>query len=418
MTRWLLAALAAGLVTGPGAGRDSLTLASSRGMRTVAVREERGWPVVAAAALAGVLDVRVAAVAGGQAEVTVAGRRFDFVLGTGYFRFGGQVFALAAAPYLARDTLFLPLQWVVEALPRLLSDRFHYEPARDLLEEFASRPAVPAPAAVASSGPRPDPSTGLRMPHVVAVDAGHGGPDVGMEGPIGGPKFLREKDVTLAVAKDVAADLRGRGIGVVMTRTTDTLISLEDRGRIALEHHADLFVSIHVNAANPRWTDAESARGFSTYFLAEAKTEDARRVARLENASLRFEKGGGASSGDPMRFILNDLLDNEHLRESSRLAQTIERSLARVRPGEARGVKQAGFVVLATSNMPAVLVELGFGTNRREARYLVSAAGQRQLAGAIARAVVTYLVGYERRLPAAARAPAGAGAEGGGGGPR
>ena len=221
-----------------------------------------------------------------------------------------------------------------------------------------------------------------------------------MLGPLKGRKFLREKDVALAVAQDLADELRRRGVGVVMTRTTDTLIALRDRGRIARAAHADLFVSIHVNAANPHWRDAAGARGFETYFLAEAKTEDARRVAQLENESVRFEKGG-ASDSDPMRFILNDLQENEHLRESSRLAEIVERGLGQVHPAEARGVKQAGFAVLATSYMPAVLIEVGFGSNPDEARYLTGSAGQRRLAHGIADAVVAYLAEYDRRLSAA-----------------
>ena len=79
------------------------------------------------------------------------------------------------------------------------------------------------------------------------------------------------------------------GLDVLETRTTDTLIALSDRGRIANEHHGDLFLSIHVNAANPNWHDPAAARGFETYFLAEAKTEDDRRVEEMENEAVRFE---------------------------------------------------------------------------------------------------------------------------------
>ncbi len=422
----LAALLAVSLAAAPS---GTLTVASSRGVRAVAIRDERGWPAVAAPDLAGVLSVTVDSVARGTARVHAAGRRFAFVLDDTYFRFGERVLALAAPPYLSGDTLCLPLQWLVEYLPKLIPSRYRYDPARARLDELpapavdsavadapdsaASGAASPAPRADASSAAAVPPApaaqrapavsaaaraSGLRLPHVVAIDAGHGGPDVGMMGPIVGRRFLREKDVTLAVARDVAAELRRRGVGVAMTRTTDTLIDLEDRGRIARAQHADLFVSIHVNAANPHWRDAAGARGFETYFLAEARTEDARRVARMENESMRFEKNGDASDG-PMQFILNDLLQNEHLRESSRLAVIMEHSLDRVEPGEARGVKQAGFAVLATSYMPAVLVELGFGSNPAEARTLTSDAGQRRLARAIADAVVNYLVEYERRLP-------------------
>jgi N-acetylmuramoyl-L-alanine amidase len=226
-----------------------------------------------------------------------------------------------------------------------------------------------------------------------------------MLGPLGRRTFLREKDVTLAVARDVAEELRRRGVDAVLTRKRDTLIALADRGRVAAAAGAGLFVSIHVNAANPHWRHAEGARGFETYFLAEARTEDARRVEKMENESVRFETDAQAANGDPMRFILNDLAQNEHLRESSQLAAIIEDSLRRVHPAEARGVKQAGFAVLATSYMPAVLVEVGYGSNYAEARFLTSESGQRRLARGIAGAVVGYLAEYDRRLAADGTSP-------------
>jgi len=408
VTAGLLLWLAAWL--GASVPAETLTVATERGERAVAVTSERGWPAVAVPELAAALDVAAPASRIGSASLVAAGRRFDFVVDAAYFRCGDQVFALAAPPYLARDTVFVPLQWVVEYLPLLVPGRFHYDAARQRLIETppaaADASGVPAAAPAADTDlPPPQPllppartASGLRLPHVVAVDAGHGGPDVGMLGPLKGRKFLREKDVTLAVARDVADELRKRGVGVVMTRTTDTLIALRDRGRIARAQHAEVFVSIHVNAASPHWRNAADMRGFETYFLAEAKTEDARRVARLENESVRYEKDSGTGDDDPMRFILNDLQENEHLRESSRLAQIMEHTLGEVHPAEARGVKQAGFAVLATSYMPAVLVELGYGSNPDEARYLTSAAGQRRLARGIAEAVVSYLAEYERRL--------------------
>lgn len=390
------------------AAPETLTVASSRGEARLVVREERGWPAIAGPELAVASSIQVDVPRDGAVQLRVAGRRFDFVLDASYFRCGGDVYALAAPPYVARDTLFVPLQWVVDLLPRLVPEGYSYDPERARLAELPSAPPAlavrAAPSSTVASPARapaaPRPSAGVRLRHTIAVDAGHGGPDVGMLGPLKGRRFLREKDVTLAVARDLADELRRRGIGVAMTRTSDTLIALRDRGRIARAAHADLFVSIHVNAANPHWRDAIGARGFETYFLAEAKTEDARRVAQMENQSVRFEQPG-ASDDDPMRFILNDLQENEHLRESSRLAEIVERTLGQVHPAEARGVKQAGFAVLATSYMPAVLVEVGFGSNPDEAKYLTGAAGQRRLAHGIADAVVSYLAEYDRRLSAA-----------------
>ena len=209
---------------------------------------------------------------------------------------------------------------------------------------------------------------------------------------------IYEKQITLAVALKVAAELRAQGVTVYLTRTRDTLIALSDRGRIANNQRADLFVSIHVNAANPHWRDATSSRGFETYFLAEAKTEDESRVERMENEAIKFETGANAPKGDPLSFIINDMAQNEHLRESSDLASEVQRRLKSMHPGTDRGVKQANFAVLRGSFMPAILVEVGFGTNRQEATYLTTPERQLELARAISAATVEYLGRYERRV--------------------
>ena len=210
--------------------------------------------------------------------------------------------------------------------------------------------------------------------------------------------LVREKDVTLGVALRLEQVLQQRGYSVVMTRTTDTLIALDDRGRIANRSKGDLFISVHVNAANPRWKDPYAARGFETYFLAEAKTEDERRVAQMENEVVRFETEADAPKDDPLGFIINDMAQNEHLRESNDLAESVQGALRRVHPGPNRGVKQAGFRVLVKAYMPAVLVEIGFGSNRADAAFMSSESGQRALAGAIADAAGEYLSRYEQRM--------------------
>lgn len=233
---------------------------------------------------------------------------------------------------------------------------------------------------------------------LVVIDAGHGGPDPGMSGPIGTSPWFLEKDVTLSVAKKLAAVLRARGVDVLMTRTTDTLIALADRGRIANSNHGDVFISIHVNA--PGYNTAAAARehGFETYFLAEAKTEDERRVQDMENESVKFETGANAQKGDPLSFIITDMAQNEHLRESSDLAQTIQNGLIEVHPGPNRGVQQANFAVLRGSYMPAVLIEIGFGSNQSEATYLSDQDNQLSLARNIAGSVLAYLTHYDSRV--------------------
>jgi N-acetylmuramoyl-L-alanine amidase len=246
--------------------------------------------------------------------------------------------------------------------------------------------------------PLPAPGPSRRRLRSVVIDAGHGGPDNGMSGVALNGARVFEKQITLAVALRVAEELRAQGVTVHLTRTRDTLIALSDRGRIANTKRADLFISIHVNAANPRWRDATAARGFETYFLAEAKTEDESRVERMENEAVRFETGANAPRGDPLSFIINDMAQNEHLRESSDLAGEVQRRLKTTHPGTDRGVKQANFAVLRGSFMPAILVEVGFGTNRQEATYLTTRERQGELARAISDATLEYLGRYERRV--------------------
>src|SRR5258708_2878436 len=152
--------------------------------------------------------------------------------------------------------------------------------ALGLLLGAASHQGEPVkPPASISAKPRP----------VVIVDAGHGGPDAGMTGPIGKGSKIYEKNITLAVAKRLGAALTKRGAEVVYTRTTDTLIALSDRGQIANKAGGAMFISIHVNASDPTWRDGISVRGFETYFLSDAPPDDAQRVEEIGNASVKIE---------------------------------------------------------------------------------------------------------------------------------
>jgi len=132
----------------------------------------------------------------------------------------------------------------------------------------------------------------------------------------------------------------------------------------------------------------------------------------MENEAVRFETAPrrGPATEDPLRFMLGDLQLAEHLRESARLAELVHGQTARIHPGGDRGVRQAEFAVLTTARRPAILVEVGFATNRRDAQYLVSRDGQQRLAVAIADGVVTYLLEYERRLGGGRPATGGRGA--------
>jgi N-acetylmuramoyl-L-alanine amidase len=315
--------------------------------------------------------------------------------------------------------LFVPVQLISDVFPSLVPNTRWDADSSQLVVFTTSALASSATATLPRRAPAVSEPTRERRPaaaqmlpverrlppvpvkhgrRTIIVDAGHGGVDNGMSGPIGGGPRIFEKDITLAVAMKLGDRLRARGIDVVYTRTTDTLIALDDRGRIANRAAGDLFISIHVNAASPTWQDPGGARGFETYFLSEARTEDARRVEQMENAAARFEDSPSVGRGDPLGFILSDMQQNEHLRESNELATLIQQRLRSVEPGPSRGVKQAGFRVLVTAYMPAVLVEIGFGTNAREARYLSDPTSQDAIANAIAGAAMDYLSAYERRI--------------------
>ena len=123
------------------------------------------------------------------------------------------------------------------------------------------------------------------------------------------------------------------------------------------------------------------ANGIETYFLSEAKTEDQRRVARMENDAIRYESPDAQVVEGALATIVKDLQQNEYLRESARLAELVQQRVASVHPGEDRGVQQAGFYVLNSARRPAILVETGFATNKKDGAFLASAAGQRTARG-------------------------------------
>ena len=332
--------------------------------------------------------------------------RLDLIDGIPFAKRDSLTIPLNRAPQVRGGQLYLPFQFVSDVIPRFGGGGYVYDVAQAELRTVTAAAAerTAPPPRTASTTPRstvveqqsPAPKPYTRK--VVVIDAGHGGPDNGMTGPIGTPMWFVEKDVTLSVAKLVASVLRARGMDVLMTRTTDTLIALSDRGRIANSNHGDVFISIHVNAPGGRTAAAARERGFETYFLAEAKTEDERRVQDMENESVKFETGANAPKGDPLSFIITDMAQNEHLRESSDLAQTIQQGLIDVHPGPNRGVQQANFAVLRGSYMPAVLVELGFGSNQSEATFLSDPDNQRALARNIAESVTAYLAHYQSRV--------------------
>src|SRR5215510_7606288 len=396
---------------------SSLVIRDQQRQTRIPVVASPTGPMIRAGALAQMLPIEIRRGGGSSYTLEVWGTSLELEAGVPVVRVRNDTIRLASAPQVSDGQLLIPLQLVSNVFPSKLPNlRWDADSAQ--LVVFASSGGTSS----ASSGPQtaasdrssrsdtnPAPkSDDSRLPPVpakhhrrtVIVDAGHGGVDNGMKGPISGGPRIYEKNITLSVANRLGEQLKSRGLDVVYTRTTDTLIALDDRGRIANRAGGSLFISIHVNASSPKWKAKEqrSARGFETYFLSEARTEDARRVEQMENESIRLEGASTASTEDPLSFILSAMTQNEHLRESSELAEIIQQRLGRIHPGPNRGVKQAGFRVLITASMPTVLVEIGFWTNTTEAAFATNPSRQDAIASAIADAAMAYLERYEGRV--------------------
>jgi N-acetylmuramoyl-L-alanine amidase len=250
------------------------------------------------------------------------------------------------------------------ASPREYSAFLLPEPFRVVLELHHGKAANPPvsvmttkganPAAVAVQSPKAQ-LTGIRK---IVLDPGHGGKDPGAIGPGG----LTEKDIVLSVAKKLAAKLRKEmGIEVVLTRTDDRFIPLEDRTAIANAQDADLFISLHMNAS-----PNGEAKGVETYFLDNTTDEASIRLAARENATSR-------KNISDLQFILSDMTQNMKLEDSVTLAHRLQGALVATTSNSLReikdlGVKKALFYVLVGARMPSVLVEMFFITNRDEGR--------------------------------------------------
>lgn len=221
---------------------------------------------------------------------------------------------------------------------------------------------------------------------VVVLDAGHGGHDPGKQTRNG----LREKDIALDITLKVGSILEeNKNIKVVYTRKKDEFIDLEERGAIANRAKADLFVSIHCNA------HSSQANGAETYVLGLHRNKTNFEVAKSENSVIFLEsnyeeKYAEYNVNSPESVIGITLMQEEYLEQSIYVADLIQHNFREKLHRNDRSVKQAGFIVLHQTVMPSVLVETGFITNTSEGKYLNSSSGQRNIAGAIAEAIVDY----------------------------
>ncbi|HEX7125773.1 MAG TPA: N-acetylmuramoyl-L-alanine amidase [Thermodesulfobacteriota bacterium] len=270
---------------------------------------------------------------------------------------------LSAAPFVHKDELMVPVDFAERALSAVLGRR----------------------VTVAFAGPVP-----LAPPErafsLVVLDPGHGGRDTGAIGPRG----TQEKDLTLAIAKRTRDIIvRESDLEVLLTRETDVFVPLQGRVAMANARGADLFVSIHLNAAPSR-----DAIGTETYFLSAVASDDAARAsAEFENRSLELEETRPGAPPADLAFILGDLARTASIRQSEAFAASLQDRFVSEAPsvrGINRGVKQAPFYVLVGAQMPAVLTEVGFISNPQQEAALRSRRVQDEIARAIARSVLAY----------------------------
>lgn len=231
---------------------------------------------------------------------------------------------------------------------------------------------------------------------VVVIDAGHGGKDPGAIG----IDNLKEKDVTLAIALKLGEILKKEmpDIKVVYTRSNDTFVDLYKRGKIANENNGKLFVSIHCNSTKKKPSDANGAE---VYLLRPGRTEEAIEIAETENSVIVYED-------NPQRyqkltdenFILVSMAHSAYMKYSEKFAELLSKDFDLNLKLKSRGVKQAGFYVLVGASMPSVLIETGFISNKEDAKFLKSSAGQKQVAESIFSSIKTYRKFYEDAMDA------------------
>lgn len=252
----------------------------------------------------------------------------------------------------------------------------------------AITPPEPAPPEVNPLPPTADPLpefTTTSTVRVVALDAGHGGDDVGSRGSNG----ALEKDVTLSVARRLRGVIEDRlGLRVILTRGRDENVDLDARAAIANNNKADLFISLHVNAsARP------SATGAEVFYLSlDEYGAEARALAEREPTLIPVI-GGGSRQID---MVLWEMAQVRYVDRSAKLAEIVEQELQRRVPMSPRPVQQAPFRVLVGANMPAVLVELGSLWNPEEERRLTSAGFQNAVVDALVASILRFRDYVER----------------------
>jgi len=222
----------------------------------------------------------------------------------------------------------------------------------------------------------------------VMIDPGHGGKDPGA---IGRRIRTREKDLTLAISKKLKGMLEDQGIRAILTRSGDSFVSLAKRARMANESGSDLFVSVHINASR-----SLSMSGFECYYLSDTTDDDALAAEAGKTAAPKLASDAQVSRSRSLTKTLWDMTISENRRESAELAGSICSAVETSLTARNRGIRAARFYVLKYTRIPAVLVEIGYISNKREEARMRDSRYLDNITDAVARGILAYRARYER----------------------
>ena len=309
-----------------------------------------------------------------------------FAVGIPYMTRNGRSMEMAQAPQLDNGHI-----WIAEEDAKKISSKAAamVEKNAPATAPVAAKPAETKPAAPVVVKPKPPKAdiAGTREVRTIVIDPGHGGKDPGASG-----KRSQEKDIVLAVAKLLRKNLADEGFNVKLTRSKDVFIELRQRANLANQWDGDLFISLHCNAIDATEERKKIIQGYQFYVLRAPESEEDKAIARRENAvaTLYGEKNAKDELSPLEWFKLEARL--EQYKQTSYLFT--EKLLDSFDGGKIKkmntGVGGAGFMVLVGAMMPAVLIELGFISNEEDEAYMMTKAGQQDLADRIAEAVSKY----------------------------
>ncbi|MBR2211469.1 MAG: N-acetylmuramoyl-L-alanine amidase [Fibrobacter sp.] len=247
--------------------------------------------------------------------------------------------------------------------------------------------ATPAPVAVPVVAAPKNETAGTREVKTIVIDPGHGGKDTGAQG-----KKSNEKDIVLAIGKLLKKELEKEGFNVKMTRDKDVFIELGQRANLANQWDGDLFISLHCNAIDATAERKKQIKGYHVYVLRAPESEEDKAIARRENkvATLYGEKNAKEELSPIEWFKLEARLE-KYKQNSYMFTEEMLKAMegGKIRK-QAGGVGGAGFMVLVGALMPAVLFEIGFISNLEDEAYMMTDAGQKDIAKRISKAVSTY----------------------------